>query len=496
MKTKTRPHPIFTIAGLSALAASASAQTTPPAAPPVAAPPAPSPSAGVFNDWLREQNPAWNHWNFGTEDRVRLEDKSYFAVPGAGPTAVDFRANTPVSWNNYALFRVRVHAGWTPCDWVSIFGQGQGSWDIGDARTPPPGNDSPFDLFQGYVTLGNAAKFPVTAKVGRQTLTYGDQRLVGSFDWDNIGRTFDAVKVRYEGDFGWVDAFSSHVVLPTDESFDKGNKYDYFSGVYGSTRKLVPQFESQLYFLADNASHKSPTENGTTVKGNSPRDIYTIGTRWQSLPGQFGAWDVNGEFAGQFGDFQYPAGTPGVVNGQRLNHWAYAAHIDGGYTFKESEAKPRLSLGFNYGSGDDNPNDQTHGTFVNLYPTNHKFYGGMDFWSWQNMLNPYTALSVTPAKGLSVALTYNLFWLETTSDFFYQANGAARTTGGYGIQSQNGKFAGQEIDLGVTYSVKNFLKLQGGYGHYFTGDYVNQAMGQVGGSHDANWFYVQATLSL
>lgn len=484
---------MLSAAGLSAFAISASGQSASPATTVAAAPP---PSAGVFNDWLRGQNSAWNHWNFGTEDRIRFEDKSYAAVPGAGAIAVDFRANSPVSWNNYALFRVRVHAGWAPCDWISIFGQGQGSWDIGDARTPAPGNDSPFDLFQGYVTLGNAAKFPLTAKVGRQVLAYGDERLVGSFDWDNIGRTFDAVKLRYEGDFGWVDAFSSHVVLPTDQSFDEGNKYDYFSGVYGSTRKLVPKFESQLYVLADNAGSQSPTESGTTVKGNSPRDIYIIGTRWQSLPGQFGAWDMNGEFAGQFGDYQYPAATPGVVNGQRLNHLAYATHIEGGYTFKGPSLKPRLSLGFNYGSGDDNPGDRTHGTFVNLYPTNHKFYGGMDFWSWQNTLNPYAALTVTPAQGLSVQLTYNVFWLATTSDFFYQANSAARITGGYGIQPMNSNFAGQEIDLIATYSVKDFLKLQGGFGHYFTGDYINQAMSGVGGAHDANWFYVQLLLSL
>jgi len=492
MKMKTRLCPLLTVAGVSALAASAPAQTPAPASPPAATPP----SAGVFNDWLRKQDAAWSHWNFGTDDRIRWEDKSYAAVPGAGPTAVDFRANTPVSWNNYFLYRVRVNAGWAPCDWFSIYGQGQGSYSSGDARNPNPADDSPFNLYQGYVTLGNLKQFPVTLKMGRQTLSYGDERLVGAADWDNLGRSFDAIKARYEGSFGWVDAFSSHPVLPNPQNFNEGNQYNFFSGVYGSTRKLVPQFEAQLYFLADNVSSQSPSQSTSIARANSPRDIYTLGTRWQSLPGQFGAWDFNGEFAGQFGNFQYPSGTPGVVNGQRLNQLAYSTHIEAGYSFKELSLKPRLAVGFNYGSGDDTASDQTHGTFVNLYPTNHKFYGGMDFWSWQNMLNPYTALTVTPAKNLSLTLTYNLFWLATTSDFFYQANGGARTTGGYGIQSQNGSFGGQEIDLIASYAVKNYLKLQAGFGHYFTGDYVNQAMGKVGGAHDSNWFYAQVSLSL
>jgi hypothetical protein len=45
-------------------------------------------------------------------------------------------------------------------------------------------------------------------------------------------------------------------------------------------------------------------------------------------------------------------------------------------------------------------------------------------------LDPYFKASVTPVKGLSVALAYNVFWLATTSDFFYQAYQAPRTTGG------------------------------------------------------------------
>lgn len=48
--------------------------------------------------------------------------------------------------------------------------------------------------------------------------------MIGAGDWSDTGRTFDAVKLRYEGGFGWVDAFSSHVVLPQQGSFDEGNK--------------------------------------------------------------------------------------------------------------------------------------------------------------------------------------------------------------------------------------------------------------------------------
>jgi hypothetical protein len=204
---------------------------------------------------------------------------------------------------------------------------------------------------------------------------------------------------------------------------------------------------------------------------------------------------MNGEFAGQFGDFEYAPGTPGVVGGQRLDHLAYATHIEGGYTFAKVETKPRLALGFDYASGDGNPNDHDHNTFVNLYPTNHKFYGAMDLLAWQNLIDPYLKASITPLKDLSVALTYNAFWLATTSDFFYQVNQAPRTTGGYGIHPGFGSFAGQEIDLVATYQARSYLQVQGGYGHFFTGSYVNETFQKLGDSHDADWAYVQAVFS-
>jgi hypothetical protein len=458
-----------------------------------AAPPA---RAGVVNDWLREQDSVFNHFDLGAQFRPRYVYQTYFAVPGAGPTAVDFRANTPESENDFLLLRTRVHAGYSPTDWLTVFGEGQNSSSTGDKRNPNPQSNGPFDLHQGYIRLGGTEPLPLTLTVGRQELKYGDERLVGPFDWDNIGRSFDAAKLRYEQKAFWVDAFVGRVVIPNDNAFDQPNWDDWFSGVYGSTRSLVPRTELQLYFLADNASAGSPRHITTYGKGNSPRDIYTIGSRFQTLPGQLNGWDLNGEFAGQFGNFEYTPGTPGVVNGQRLNQLAYATHIEGGYTFAKTDFKPRLALGFDYGSGDGNPRDNEHNTFVNLYPTNHKFYGQMDFFSWQNLINPYFKTTMTPVKNLSLALTYNAFWLASTSDFFYQINQAPRTTGGYAIHPGNGRFAGHEVDLVGTYQPAAFVQLQAGFGHFFTGDYVNQTFANLGGAHDANWVYVQAQLNL
>jgi hypothetical protein len=231
--------------------------------------------------------------------------------------------------------------------------EGQNSSSTGDRRNPNLQSDGPVDLHQGFLKLGGGKDTPLSVKVGRQELSYGDERLIGAFDWDNIGRVFDAAKVRYEQSEFWVDAFTSRVVLPDDNEFDQPNWRDFLSGVYASTRSLCPRTELQFYVLADNAGANSPKTVTTAAKGNSPRDIYTVGTRFQTLPGQLKGWDANGEFAGQFGDFQYAPGTPGMVTGKRLDQQAYATHIEGGYTFAKVQVKPRLALGFDYASGDD-----------------------------------------------------------------------------------------------------------------------------------------------
>jgi hypothetical protein len=118
----------------------------------------------------------------------------------------------------------------------------------------------------------------------------------------------------------------------------------------------------------------------------------------------------------------------------------------------------------------------------------------MDFVSWQNIHNVRLTSAVKPVKGLTVTLDYHLFWLADTSDSFYAVNGAARSTGGYGINPGNGRFAGSEIDLVATYVLKNWLNAQAGYGHFFRGDYVKESLSATG-SQDADWFYAQVAIN-
>jgi len=449
------------------------------------APPA-KPSAGLVNDWLRKESHFFNPWDFGGQGRIRYEAKEN---GGVAPTT-DFRKTGVDNDNAYLLIRATVHLGYnTP--WISAYAEGRESSSTGDDRDPNPESNL-FDLHQGYLVLGNAAKFPLTLKAGRQEMTYGDERLIGNADWGNIGRSFDAARLRYEDKNFWVDAFSGRVVLPNDGQFDQVNDYDWFSGIYASTRTLVPRQETQLYFLSRNVNPKSANEQLTTslVRPASGRDIYTLGARVRSLPGQWHGWDYGAEIAGQLGSIK--AGGP---TSRRLDQEAWAASASGGYTWTEVSLTPRLGLEYNFASGDNDPTDDTSGTFDQLFPTNHKHYGTMDFVAWKNIHNPRFMAQIKPHKKLTVALDYHLYWLADTHDFFYAEGGASRNGGGYGINPGFSSFVGSEIDLDATYTPFPYAGLRAGYGHFFTGGYVDRSLQGVGGSRDSDWVYIQATLN-
>jgi hypothetical protein len=476
---------------------------TPPVEPAKGTPaPAPAPSAGLVNDWLRGQSESLSVLDVGGQFRVRFEDREHFAIPQfpapATPAPVDFQRGSRS--NPLVLFREKLHLGYTPCAWFSAYVEGRDSFSVKDRRKPSPDTDH-VDLHQAYVVYGNPEVFPISLKVGRQELIYGDERLVGAADWTNTGRVFDTVKVRFENSSLWVDGFVGRVVIPYDHHLNLPNDYDYFSGLYASTKALVPNQETPLYFLARNTGLASPDVIAPSatlppgLRGATARDIYTAGLRIKSTPGALKGWDYAAEVAGQFGRFKAPAGAPNA--GTNLDHEALAVSAGLGYTFSNVYGKPRFGFEYNFASGDHSAADNKHGTFENLFPTNHKFYGAMDFVSWQNLHNPHFSAALKPGADLKISLDYNLFWLADTADAFYQVNGAPRAGGapgkGYGLNPAYDSFVGSELDLVLSYSVHANAAFQIGYGHFFVGSYVTSSLSSLGAS-DADWVYAQMVI--
>lgn len=465
-----------------------------------APPPPTQPFPGFLNSYLRGQDPYWANWDFGGSLRLRYELKEN----GLGlPPANDFRATTTAATrndNSYFSDKLLLHAGYTD-KWWSAYIQGRSSSTTSDDRSPNFESDGPVELHQAYFTLGNHKEFPVSLKAGRQELSYGEERLVGAFAWNNIGRVFDAVKLRWQHEHFTAEAFTSKIVLPDDNNFNMWNDYNVFSGFHVSTKE-IPKTLTEVYFFARNEGIGSSTANPAAfapfqTASTVSRDIYTFGARFKSNPGEFGNFDYTVEGAFQFGNWKP------TIAAARQDHEAHAFVANVGYTLPDVFGTPRFALEYAYASGDSDPADGKHETFDQLYPTGHKFEGYMDFASWQNVHDVRSIFQLKPTPRLSLAVEGHLFWLAETGDNFYNKGGVARGGAvafqapaaqgtGFGRNPGYSSFVGSELDVIVGFAVNKFTALEAGYGHFFTGDYIKQTWSAPGfGSTDADWFYAQ-----
>ncbi|MDB6134370.1 MAG: hypothetical protein JWM59_2613 [Verrucomicrobiales bacterium] len=443
-------------------------------------------SAGLLNDALRQASPAFSEWDIGGQIRLRYEVKE---DAGSFPQQ-DFISGDVLNDNDYWLFREKFHVGWQPESWLKFYVEARGSQTASDVRPGDPERDV-VDLHQAWIQLGDPKLFPLTLKIGRQEMTYGDQRFIGLGDWGNIPRSFDAVNLRISlSEKSWIDLFTGRVVIGRDDYFNVSNDYDQFSGLYASSQELLAGVETQAFFLARNVGEGSPNAVTAGLGGPGERDVYTYGTRLKSLPGAFGNWDFVFEGAGQFGDI-------GTATGN-LDLRSFALTGTAGYTFKDMRAKPRLAVGYDYASGDDDATDGRQGTFEPLFGTNHSLYGLMDLVGLRNLSSPRVSLTLKPMEKLSVSVDYLAFWLADTADSFYPESGAARSRNGYGRHADYGSFVGSELDVVAKYAFTPWADLQVGYGHFFPGDYIKDSINSVpanAGTTGADWVYVQTLIN-
>src|SRR4026208_480314 len=78
--------------------------------------------------------------------------------------------------------------------------------EVGRAGGPRPPDEDHLDLHQGFVDLSFG---PVTARVGRQELAFGSQRLVSVREGPNMRQTFDGGTVEVNRGRWRVDGFGA-----------------------------------------------------------------------------------------------------------------------------------------------------------------------------------------------------------------------------------------------------------------------------------------------
>lgn len=219
-------------------------------------------------------------------------------------------------------------------------------------------NYGSFGLHEGWAEFNvkNVAYF----KMGRQEISYDDNRLLGNLDWAQQARSHDGLVVKIQ----------------------KKNTALHLGGVFNQSGE---QLIGTVYQLKNYKAMAYGWLNQKIDSGRTTMSFYAItdGTSTDtsvthSAPVVYFRFTAGPLFSFKYKHFNGALGAY-VQSGKTLSNQvilAYFAHAYGEYT----SPKINAGLGFDYLSGNNGSktNDKYH-SFHTLYPTNHKFYGHMDY---------------------------------------------------------------------------------------------------------------------
>ena len=351
------------------------------------------------------------------------------------------------------------------------------------------------DLHQGYFDLKKLFDMPLTVRVGRQEIIWGDHRVLGNFVWSNVGRVFDGGRFMWDTDTIHAEAFAMKVDedgyflngQTSGESDGSGSSDENIYAAQLAFKKLVPSALLELMYICksdqdDSATNATLVGTANTGAAGDPINIHDFGARIDGKVPNLEAIDYTIESHVQVGNY----GT------QNQEAWAFAGKA--GYTLKNVAWTPRIGFEYDYASGDSDATDGEHETFDNLYPTNHwaGIYGFADLVSWQNMHDFRGQVKVSPTKKMTAQVDYHYFMLAEEGDGWYLANAtlasATRPSGGYDTRDDE---LAQEVDLTVSYDLYKNVKILAGYSYFAAGDWIENNIGDT----DTNWAYLQTTVT-
>lgn len=389
---------------------------------------------------------------FGGQVRFRGEARDNVGLRSSVPDTQDFIAQ-----------RVRFHLRGRVTDTVETFLEFQDSRLWGQELSTSS-NDNLTDLHQGYLQINDFLKPGLSVRAGRQELIYGAERLVGALGWDNVGRSFDALKLGYSAKNYWMDGFAAKVIDRRDTG--RGGRDQYLYGLYNQFFRLRPQ-HLEVYGILFRDGLRIPGEIKT--QGVKATELMTVGLRSEGRIEPGFNYDV--EFAEQFGHRGFDA---------------HSARALAAKAYKTIEETHQLRVGFEYdaATGDRDPHDGRSGEFFNLFPTNHQHYGYADLMGWRNMQDFRPMFTVAPVRPLRFDFDYHRLYLLQSRGPWKDAAGNVL---GFDPTGQSGTHVGDELDFTLAFPIHKNVRILSGYSLFMPGKFAAKTRGP----DNQNWLFLQ-----
>lgn len=298
-------------------------------------------------------------------------------------------------------------------------------------------------------------------KLGRQEISYDDQRIFGSVGWAQQARSHDAILFKYIPnannilEIGFAlntDSQSNIDILYSNAAGYKSLQYAWYHGDFDKIGVSFLLLNTGIEYL--------------DVGDNQTIDyMQTIGPRLTYKSGKF-----NANAAAYF------------QTGKSKNAKVSASYFTGniGYKFTTEWS---LGLGVEQLSGtDSNASSTDIKSFAPLFGTNHKFNGYMDYFYVGNHANSVGLTDINMTLGYSK----NKFSAKLIPHLFSAAAGVFDGT------TKMDASLGTEIDFTIGYKVAKDINLNAGYSKLFATDTLEVLKG---GDKDENnsWAWVMIT---
>jgi hypothetical protein len=412
----------------------------------------------------------------------RLRDQHEFNLRGRNLTGES---------DDFLLQRTRFYGDLKLDDGVRLYGEALDSATSFQRHTPLASEENGIEALNLFTDLRlvDAERGELWGRVGRQELAYGNERLVSPAEWNNVLRTFDGAKLLWRGknwdvDSFWVRPVAFGILTKPPRQPDHLDMTQDFYGFWSTYKPAAEPTEAaeeaetpqrrpgvqqtfDFFYLGLNV-YGAPISAAYPVDAN----FQTMGTRWQGRRENL-LWEFEGAY--QFGRYGSGLQSAGMT-------------VTGiGYEYTQARTKPRLWLYYDWASGDANPSNGVHGTFNQLFPWGHRYFGFMDLVGRENIRDLNLQANVSPSEKTNLTLWYHIFHLAQARDALYNAFGTPIRISPTGAA---GTYVGQELDLLFQVVVNPRADVLFGYSYFFAGTFV-KATNPPGVSGNADFYYSQ-----
>lgn len=336
-----------------------------------------------------------------------------------------------------------------------------------------------FSLREGWAKTDVKGFF---LKIGRQSLTYDDERVFGLDDWSMTSASHDALKIGYEG-FG----HKLHLVGAYNQLNANtlgGTRYVGGAQVYKNMEALWYHYDFKRWFgasllfantgMQSTLDDKPDTTFYQQMAGAYLQFLYTGGN---AAKADAPWWiDIDASFYYQFGKTE---------NNLPINAWMVAA---------EAKAKAndylQLNTGYFHLSGDDNyivPAPGALGmmqhtrdkSFNLLYASHHQFYGAMDFFYLKSFYGGYS-------PGLQ---DWHIGASFTWKDLFELDAEYHNLATSVKVHQAPNRLLGHELVLTASYRPFKWMTLSAGY-TFMQGTKTMEIVKRASDRNQSHWAYL------